>query len=103
MYFISMHSIFSLNVPIIFPKVYNVNFSALFRLTFLFSSAILHHVPAMETPMRSFMYLPILRNARMIFITMYKYNNSTAIITETMEKKKWTQKQKANFQPTQLS
>ena len=39
----------------------------------------------------------------MFFITMYKYNNSTAIITETMEKKKWTQKQKANFQPTQLS
>ena len=73
--------------PIIFPKVYNVNFSIRFWLTFLFSSAILHHVPAMETPMRSFMYLPILRNARMIFITMYKYNNSTAIITETMEKK----------------
>lgn len=77
------HSMF----PIIFPKVYNVNFSVRFRLTFLFSSAILHHVPAMES--HAFIHaLPILRNARMIFITMYKYNNSMAIITETMEKKK---------------
>ena len=35
--------------PIIFPKVCNVNFSLYFRLTFLFSSAILHHVPAMNS------------------------------------------------------
>lgn len=88
MYFISMHSIFSLNVSYYISQRLQCQLFYSFWLTFLFSSAILHHVPAIETPMRSFMYLPILRNARMIFITMYKYNNSTAIITETMEKKK---------------
>ena len=36
-----------------------------------------------------------IQNARMFFIAMYKYNDSMAIITETMEKKKWTQKQLA--------